>query len=111
MCGIFGVVARRQAPYSQDFVRRSLDILMAESQSRGKDSSGLAFRDDGSATYQVFKGPLRLNALLRSPDVSSCLSRMLALYGTGDRRAFGVIGHSRLVTNGTQLHDDNNQPV
>jgi hypothetical protein len=111
MCGIFGVVARRNAPYSRPFLRKALGILMAESQSRGKDSSGLAFRDERAGRYQVFKGPIRLDALVRAREVSAYLDRALASYGSPDSRTFAVIGHSRLVTNGSQLRGANNQPV
>ena len=45
MCGIFGVIADRDAPYSHKFLRRSLTTLARKSQSRGKDSSGLVFYD------------------------------------------------------------------
>ena len=109
MCGIFGIVARPGAGHSQAFLRRALATVMAESESRGKDSSGLVYREDGR--YRVFKGPIRLSNLVRTRAVSGALDGALAAFGNGARRPLVVMGHSRLVTNGTQLDDVNNQPV
>lgn len=112
MCGIFGVVAKEDARYSRAFIRKSLEKLMKASQSRGKDSSGLTIRDSASGSYAVLKGPIQLDSLLGAPAVVDCLDGALERYGANGMRApFVVIGHSRLVTNGSQLHDVNNQPV
>jgi asparagine synthetase B (glutamine-hydrolysing) len=112
MCGIFGIVADRSAPYTGSFLRRSLDILARESQSRGKDSSGLVFRDEPNATCHVIKGALKLSDLIDSAAVNRRQQQALAAYSATESRApFAVIGHSRLVTNGSQLDDENNQPV
>ncbi len=112
MCGIFGVVADRDAPYSHRFLRRSLTTLAQASQSRGKDSSGLVFYNEALATYHVIKGALKLSELLRARAVNLQLQRALTAYAAdGPRAPFAAIGHSRLVTNGTQLDDENNQPI
>jgi asparagine synthetase B (glutamine-hydrolysing) len=112
MCGIFGIVADRNAPYTGSFLRRSLMTLARESQSRGKDSSGLVFCDEPKLTYHVIKGALKLGELLDSPVVKRQLQKALAAHSDeGPRSPFAAIGHSRLVTNGTQLDDDNNQPI
>lgn len=111
MCGIFGVFARKDAGHTQEFIGKALAILMKESQSRGKDSSGLVFRDERDGEFLIYKGPVRLNTLLRSSAVATQLENSLAMYGNGEGRMFAAMGHSRLVTNGSQLHDANNQPV
>src|ERR1051326_1061400 len=113
MCGIFGIVARRDTGYTAAAIQQALGILGECAEWRGKDSSGLVFRDEGAGEYRVFKGALPLNRLLRSPAVRSQLRQSLEAYGTGGGGGgtFAVIGHSRLVTNGSQLNDENNQPV
>jgi glucosamine--fructose-6-phosphate aminotransferase (isomerizing) len=112
MCGIFGIVADRNAPYTGNFLRRSLMTLARESQSRGKDSSGLVFCDEPNSTYHVIKGALKLGELLDFPVVKHQLKVALAAHsGEGPKAPFAAIGHSRLVTNGSQLDDENNQPI
>jgi hypothetical protein len=112
MCGIFGIVADRNSSYADSHLRRSLDTLARESQSRGKDSSGLVFCDSANATYHVLKGALRLSELLQSDPVKRRQQETLAAYsGSQAGEPFAAIGHSRLVTNGSQLDDENNQPI
>src|SRR5262249_26116478 len=97
MCGIFGVVARPGAPYGARFLRTALGVLMAESESRGKDSSGLVLRDEAAGRYRVFKGPVRLSTLTSNRAVSAGLDGAFAAFGRGERNALMVMGHSRLV--------------
>ena len=112
MCGIFGIVADRNSSYTDSYLRRSLDTLARESQSRGKDSSGLVFCDEANATYHVMKGALRLSDLLQSDVVKRRRQQALSAYsGSQTSEPFVAIGHSRLVTNGSQLDDENNQPI
>lgn len=114
MCGIFGLQVRHGAPYSSAFIKRALRVLAKESQSRGKDSSGLVFVDQTARSYEVLKGAVPLNWLLKAPTVSTAFAAALKKYGDksdGDAKPFIAMGHSRLVTNGTQLNDENNQPV
>ena len=95
MCGIFGIVADRNAPYTGSFLRRSLMTLARESQSRGKDSSGLVFRDEPKLTYHVIKGALKLGELLDSPVVKRQLQKALDAHSDeGPRSPFAAIGHS-----------------
>ena len=111
MCGIFGIMARGEAPLTAASLRKSLSVLAKHSQSRGRDSSGLAFRDARARSYKVFKGAVPINFLFRSPQVRVHIDMALASYAGSERKAFTVFGHSRLVTNGSQLQDENNQPV
>ena len=108
MCGIFGVALDGDAGFPDGFRDRALRILARESQSRGKDSSGLVVHDPRADAYQVFKGAIPLNVLLASDAVSGFLQELQMPVGN---RVSLAIGHSRLVTNGSQLTDANNQPV
>ncbi len=115
MCGIFGLVVHKDAGYDRAFIKKSLKMLAQLSESRGKDSSGLVFRNDLDREFYVFKGAVYLNFLLKRKEVTHQIDRMLGLScnnGMARRQnTFAVMGHSRLVTNGTQLDDENNQPV
>jgi glucosamine--fructose-6-phosphate aminotransferase (isomerizing) len=66
-------------------------------------------------SYRVKKGALTLSRLLKRDDMRREIRRYAAAtssqVSSGEARSFAAMGHSRLVTNGTQLKDDNNQPV
>lgn len=113
MCGIFGFIVNKGARFEPAFYQGTLAHLARLSESRGKDSSGLVFRNEVEHQLQVLKGAGPLNYLLKQPEVSRQLDRMLAGCGAGAGRGdvFAVMGHSRLVTNGSHQSDDNNQPV
>ncbi len=115
MCGIFGLMIHQNAEYEPVFIKKSLSILARLSESRGKDSSGLVFRCASEKQIQVFKGAVTLNYLLKSPEVKDQIDKILGLSqcssNAGRHSTFAVMGHSRLVTNGSQLDDVNNQPV
>lgn len=115
MCGIFGLIIHRDATYSNVFIDKTVSILANLSESRGKDSSGIVFRNVSSRKFHVFKGALYLNSLLKNKEVRDQMECILSSRGTnlpaGERNTFAVMGHSRLVTNGSQLNDGNNQPV
>ncbi|GAA2912661.1 hypothetical protein JOD62_002021 [Microbacterium keratanolyticum] len=84
MCGIFGIWANDEVP------QRDLQSLLNHAEQRGRDSSGLVVFRDGA--YGVHRADLRIRKLANRTDTT---------------RATFVIGHSRLVTNGTE----DNQPV
>jgi glutamine---fructose-6-phosphate transaminase (isomerizing) len=107
MCGIFGLVASGDSGYGPAFIRKSLTSLAQLSESRGKDSSGFAFRSEADKTIDVIRASMPISLLMRHPTFTKELDGQLS----GEGKAFAVIGHARLVTNGTQLNDDNNQPV
>jgi hypothetical protein len=88
-----------------------LDVLTRCSQTRGKDSSGLTIRDADAGILSVFKGDVPLDRLYRASPVRARLDQALGAYGNGGLRSLEIMGHSRLVTNGSQLDFGNNQPV
>ncbi len=111
MCGIFGLVARPGEGHGPVFVGKALTTLARLSESRGKDSSGLVFRAETERELRVFKGAFALDHLLGTPEVKGELRN---IFSSGDAAApttFTAVGHSRLVTNGSQLQEENNQPV
>ena len=84
MCGIFGFVGIR------DPDKKDIDILVRHSQQRGKDSSGLIVHDGDN--YAVYRADFALTKLLKKVDLHNTKL---------------VMGHSRLITNGSA----DNQPV
>ncbi len=106
MCGIFGVTVSKESNYDKAFLKKSLLNLAVLSETRGKDSSGLCLFNSGENSLDVIKGPVPVTSLIKQSEIKKILNKTF----TGNSDVFGF-GHARLVTNGTQLNDANNQPV
>jgi glucosamine--fructose-6-phosphate aminotransferase (isomerizing) len=109
MCGIFGLITKPGKPYSNKAIRQTLENIAVFSESRGKDSSGMAIRNLNEGTIDVIKGDVPIRQLLKSKDYD--VSVKAALKADAINQGFSAFGHARLVTNGTQLNEANNQPV
>ncbi|MCR9014774.1 hypothetical protein [Aquiflexum gelatinilyticum] len=110
MCGIFGLFINPGSDFSESDIRKLTSKLALLSESRGKDSSGMAFVNQESRQIEVTKGDVRIRKLISTKpfktSLSDSLERYRSLHGS-----FSVFGHARLVTNGSQLKEENNQPV
>ncbi len=100
MCGIFGFVKTKESAGISD--KNLLINLIKLSESRGKESSGIAYRN--SDKIGVLKMPERGSRLIESPVYKKIIAKNL-------RPPFAVMGHARLVTNGLLEDNLNNQPV
>jgi glutamine---fructose-6-phosphate transaminase (isomerizing) len=111
MCGIFGVIAKEEK-YNRNELVKLLEDVAKLSQVRGKDSSGFAVRFEKEKQIDVLKGPVSIDNLLRTDEYKSLKNAALTeskIESTNN--IFAALGHARLVTNGSQLEDVNNQPV
>src|SRR5688572_18971027 len=113
MCGIFGLMVTQNSGYSAEFLRESLATLARCSESRGKDSSGLVIRDAIDKEFRIVKGPIALKYLFGDEGVEHQIKRavQIAVSPNGSSSGLAVMGHTRLVTNGSQATEFNNQPV
>ena len=109
MCGIFGVITKKESDYSKQFLKKSLTTLARLSETRGKDSSGLCTLNHQNNSFDIVKGPIPANQLLRRGKVKSNIETTFSKENKDKPKL--AFGHARLVTNGTQLEDANNQPV
>lgn len=109
MCGIFGVITKKNAQYSNTFLKKSLNIVAKLSETRGKDSSGLCTLNHSDNSFHVVKGPIPANKLLDRSKVKADINQVFSKQNNNNVKL--AFGHARLVTNGTQLNDVNNQPV
>lgn len=110
MCGIFGIVHQpTTSENSGKNIRTLLTHLALYSESRGKDSSGFAFRNYEMQQTDVIKGDIPIHQLIRKEKYLSILNENLV--SCAKKNPFLAFGHARLVTNGSQLQAVNNQPV
>jgi glucosamine--fructose-6-phosphate aminotransferase (isomerizing) len=110
MCGIFGCVISKSASIESREVERILRKLALYSESRGKDSSGLAVLNSNERKIQVLKGNIRIKSLLDSSKAKELIKKSLNPKNFNEFNYLSF-GHARLVTDGSQLIDYNNQPV
>jgi glutamine---fructose-6-phosphate transaminase (isomerizing) len=110
MCGIFGIIAKAEAGITQPQAENIIRELFILSETRGKESSGIAVRNAADNTIHVTKDDVPASELIASPTYRAFLDNALKPAFVGAQRELAVIAHSRLVTNGTQEHNFNNQP-
>jgi len=113
MCGIFGYAVNETAPIAPKQFASTIRDLFVLSESRGKEAAGLAARYPGK--MEILRSSISASGMVRTNAYKDVLSRILApsvrTQDLGGARSFCVIGHSRLVTTGTQHESSNNQPV
>jgi len=109
MCGIFGLAVRKEASYDRQTFESALKALFLLSESRGKEAAGVAI-----ATPQrlvAHKDSVSASLMLRTPDYAAAVAQGVEPFYQGEAKTLAAIGHARLVTNGLQGIDANNQPV
>ena len=109
MCGIFGLISKGKSKYSNKFLTNSITKIAELSETRGVDSSGLCLLNDNKDSFEIIKGPIAANKLFKRSKVRESLNSMFGKKNYNNLKL--AFGHARLVTNGTQLEDSNNQPV
>ena len=103
MCGIFGLNINKNSPGNLKNLSYYIDNLFLLSESRGKEASGFAF--GSQKEIQIYKTPEKASKLIKEPVYKNALK----VLESSD--SVSVIGHSRLVTNGLESSNLNNQPV
>ena len=104
MCGIFGIVGEQNENFSKKDYKNCLDKLFVLSESRGKEASGFAYK---SNKINYLKTPHRASRLVKSKVYNDEINNYLI----SENKLYSTIGHSRLVTNGYEQDNKNNQPV
>ena len=110
MCGIFGIIAKAHAGITRPLGENVIRELFILSETRGKESSGIAVRSAADRTIHVTKDDVPASALIASAEYRAFLDKALKPAFAHGQQELAVIAHSRLVTNGTQEHNFNNQP-
>jgi len=104
MCGIFGIIIKKSA-VTATTLQEATDTLLLLSQSRGKESSGIMLRTNNSIA--VYKEPVEASRFIREKTYQDMLHDAY----TQSADSLAVVGHARLVTNGDESYNYNNQPV
>jgi len=109
MCGIFGYVSRKP-PVDHTTLRSIASRLLLVSETRGKEAAGIAF--SLPSRIEVHREALTASRMVQGKAFQKLLSIVWAELASAEpAEPFAFIGHARLVTNGLQVIDANNQPV
>ncbi|MFT4524147.1 MAG: glucosamine--fructose-6-phosphate aminotransferase (isomerizing) [Bacteroidia bacterium] len=105
MCGIFGIVISKEGQHNKKLIKSLVEDLAVLSESRGKESCGFAMRSTTKGSIHVLKAAEPSSALVKDKLFKDFFAPLKNKVGN-----LVVIGHSRLVTNGSHIKSDNNQP-
>ena len=107
MCGIFGIAAASNSQLNGSVAQQLVKELFLLSEARGREAAGILVATTKSVN--VFKRAQSAHTMLETPEYRHFIESSV----TDDTVAEGIvlIGHSRLVTNGSHGIDTNNQPV
>jgi len=100
MCGIFGITPKNNSAFPSERLEEMVKLLFLLSESRGKEASGLAVKTDDSIL--ILKEPKSASKLVKTKVYSKLFK---------NENIETIIGHARLVTNGSMEDNYNNQPV
>jgi glutamine---fructose-6-phosphate transaminase (isomerizing) len=106
MCGIFGIIAPKDSNADKGLICKNFEGLFKLSESRGKEAAGMVAVLDKSV--EVLKMPIPATEFMKTREYNDLTSIIKAIR---DDQPVALIGHSRLVTNGTEDQHFNNQPV
>ncbi len=104
MCGIWGLVSSEDE-LGKKSIQEIVQKLLILSESRGKEAAGIAMT--GKDGVHVFKRASAASHMVHTEAYHAFWNHAF----DPDAKSFAAIGHSRLVTNGSALLPDNNQPV
>ena len=102
MCGIFGLIAKKEIGLTQISFRQEADLLFKLSESRGGEAAGAALRNDNKIF--ICKGPFGASDFIKTRTYRN-------LFKLHSDSPLMILGHTRLVTNGAQGDNKNNQPI
>jgi glutamine---fructose-6-phosphate transaminase (isomerizing) len=108
MCGIFGISATQDTEITPRIFQAIFRELAILSERRGKEASGFAILKDDE--MNVYKSPLPVKKMIQKKEYRQHIGKLK------NQRLFSskfitAIGHSRLVTDGTEKLNINNQPL
>ena len=106
MCGIWGIITHGKS-CDRKSMEKIIEKLFLLSEVRGKDAAGIAVMSQRE--LNVFKRPQTAEIMLKDKKYHAFIEKNLS--GGRIREGIAVIGHSRMVTNGTSGRADNNQPI
>ena len=114
MCGIFGLIVNSNTQIDKQESKNIIEKLFLLSEARGKESAGLAIKNNVTNKISVFKKSVPASDIIKDENYADFFEKGVAQVFTNEKivnKSLSFIGHARLVTNGSQENNNNNQPV
>lgn len=114
MCGIFGIVAQQSVSVKKQDIHNILNTLYILSEARGKESAGISIKNTKDKRIHVLKKSIPASKFIKSTEYQHFFqSSVQSVFDDSGvlQVPLCIIAHARLVTNGTQENNNNNQPV
>lgn len=105
MCGIFSLLVGKNGTYNAADIQPVIKTLFRLVERRGKEAAGIALSHNDQITIHRASTPA--SEMVKCPNYK----KVFASLKKNASYPLAAIGHSRLVTNGTQAIPGNNQPV
>lgn len=105
MCGIFGLIDKSKL--KSNYFKQNIGNLFKLSETRGREAAGIAI--ESKELIDIYKDSIPASKMLKSDEYKNFIDRNISLIN--DKHTLVAIGHTRLVTNGLQTIDLNNQPI
>ena len=115
MCGIFGLALSSSYVEKNELrdINHIVNNLFSYSQTRGSEAAGIAINN--SISINILRKAISPKKFIASDEYKKLLIESLQEFNSKKlirkNINFSLIGHSRLVTNGNQTENSNNQPV
>lgn len=112
MCGIFGLSVNKGSGLDLNNFEIISKFLFKQTETRGKDASGLALLKGDRIV--VLKEEVSAKKLIKTKGYNDLIKEHLIVNNNRNsiiNEAITIIGHSRMVTNGSQENHNNNQPI
>ncbi len=105
MCGVFGFVQNKS--FIRNNIESQLKTLFELTEPRGRQASGLALAQSSEVNY--YKRSETASKMMTRKGYKRFLDRSLGSFKKD--QLIASLGHCRLVTDGTELNEYNNQPI
>ena len=105
MCGVFGLA--KKGSYSRQEFDQDSKTLFKLTEPRGRQAAGLAILNQQSNEIGFYKAPETASRVLKRPSYKRFVDQSFAK----DLDSAAVLGHCRLVTDGSEILPENNQPI
>ncbi len=109
MCGIFGYITSKKSNFLSKELNNFTNKLYQLSESRGRESSGIAVKSPHTKKISILKDALPASKFIEGAKYKKLLRENIPAGKL--TQEISLIAHTRLVTNGCQYNNENNMPI